>query len=471
MSIMLICTLGNRDILLSGEQIKPSRWKGKEILDNFDNCEPSLTYPITKPVFDYILKDRGHERIDRLVLVATDQDSNTTKSDYRENDTIECARILKKLIEKHYGGKKVAQIKIVKIPQNPSFLDDMYIFFGKSLETAKAFKMEDIEICYVEQTGGIPSANMALLFQCVNKFKDKCRPVYVSQKTKVATPLRFVEQILGEYRGSLLLHLANNYDYASLCEQLDEKRENEKFIYRLSQYAQHRLYFDILKARLIARDAAGEFLSHERNIFEDLNEKMEKIGNRDHVSLITELFYNLEIKYLRKEYVDFSGRIFRFQEAALRYLIERELGLSTDIDKKTGTQSAFSQGVENMPSLREFIASEKTPYGAPINYNRFGIPVLMACFKYLIIKKGKESYYPVYDILQKLNGIVELRNKSILGHGFEGISREIIEDTYGMGILHELKMLLGTCGIEIKENPFDKINEILGERIRNLKCT
>jgi len=468
MSVMLICTLGNRDLLLYNEQIKPPRQKGKEILENFDKYHSSLTFPIIKPVFDYIFQDEEQEKIDRFVLVATDQDPHTTKPEHRENDTIEYAKILRRLVEKHYGGKKVAQIHIVKIPQNPNFLDDMYDFFGKSLEHNKTFKMEDLEICYVEQTGGIPSANMALLFQCINRFKEKCRPVYVSEKTRVATPLKFVEQILGEYRKSLFLHLANNYDYASLCEHLDEKKETERFIHRLSEYAQHRLYFDTGTARSIARKAAGEFLSHQRNIFEGLNIDLERIEKRDYISLIIELFHNLKIKYSREEYVDFAGRIFRFQEAVLRYLVESELGLSTEIDKRTGTQTAFFQGIESRPDLKEFIASEKTPYGEPINYKRFGIPILMACLKYLITREEKTSYQPVYEILQKLNSIVELRNRSILGHGFEGISKQILENTYDGPILEDLKTLLETCGIRIIENPFDKVNKILQREIQRL---
>jgi hypothetical protein len=331
--------------------------------------------------------------------------------------------------------------------------------------------MDDLEICYVEQTGGIPSANMALLFQCINRFKEKCRPVYVSEKTKVATPLKSVDQILGDYRKSLLLHLVSNFDYASLCGHLNEEKDSEKFIYRLSQYAQHRLYFDTSKARYISREAAGEFLSQERNIFEDLNVALDNIENKDYVSLLAELFHNLEIKYLREEYIDFVGRIYRFYEAYSRYVVEHELDLSTDIDRKTGEQTAFFKGIDARPDLKQFIASEKTPFGEEVNYKKFGVPVLMACLKYLIVIKERDNYKPAYEILQKLDSIIKLRNRSILGHDFGGVSKEILEKVYGAPILQDLKILLETCGIEIGQNPFDKINEILRGRIKDLKYT
>ena len=168
MSIMLICTLGVRDLLFDNEQIRPPLKKGKEILDDFTNYYSRLSFPIIKPVLEYIFNDIKHAQIDRVVLVANDQDEKNTKPAHRANDTIEFARLLQMAIGKQYG-QKIPQIKILKIHENPNFIDDMYIFFGRALDR-KDFIMENLETCYVEQAGGIPSANMALLFQCINKF-------------------------------------------------------------------------------------------------------------------------------------------------------------------------------------------------------------------------------------------------------------------------------------------------------------
>ena len=133
MSIMLICTLGIRDLLLDNEQIKPPREKGREILDDFKKYYPRLSFPIIKPVIEYIFNDKKHEQIDRLILIATDQSERNTKPEHCANDTIEFARLLQMAIGKQYGQKKIPQIKIVKIHENPNFIDDMYNFFGRAL--------------------------------------------------------------------------------------------------------------------------------------------------------------------------------------------------------------------------------------------------------------------------------------------------------------------------------------------------
>jgi len=458
--------------LLDNERITPPREKGKKILKDFNKYFPRLSYPIVLPVFDYIFQDKKHEKIDRLILIATDQDEKFTKPEHRTSDTIEFARILQRILGKHYGEKKITQIKIVKIPQYPNFLDEMYDFFGKALDNNKSFKMDDLEVCYVEQAGGIPSANMAVLFQCINKFKDKCSAIYVSEKTKSAHPIRIADDILGEHRKSLFLELVKKFDYAILCYHLDDKKDNEKFIYRLSLYAQHRLYFDISTARSIARQAIGEFLSLERFFFEDLLIDLEKIEQKNYTSMIIELFHNMAIKFLRQEFVDFVGRIYRFKEAVLRYLIELNFGVSTEIDKKSGKQDAFFQWIENNSDVQQFIISQKTPQGAQVDRLSFGQPLLMTCLKYLIEKESKGVYQQTYDILQKIDILIVLRNKSIIGHGFDGVSEEIIKARYDGSVLDDLTTLMKTIlqGHEIKwaENPFEKINIKLAEKIKGL---
>ncbi len=472
MSIMLICTLGVRDLLLDNEQIRLPREKGKEILDDFTNYYSRLSYPIIQPALEYIFNDKKHERIDRVVLVVTDQNEKNTKPAHRAKDTIEFARILQRVIEKHYGQKKIAQINLVKITQNPNFIDEMYIFFGKTLDFNKALKMENLETCYVEQAGGIPSANMALLFQCINKFEEKCSPVYVSEKTGHAIPIKFTEAILHDKRKALLLELADKFYYALLCDHLDSNKENEKLIFILSQYAQHRLCFDTSTAISIAKQGVGEFLSKDRNMFEDFIVDLEKIGQKDHVSLISELYYNMTVKYSQKEFVDFLGRIYRFKEAVLRYLFEDNTGVSTDIDGKTGKPTVFFNFIEENTELRDFVTSEKTPQGSQINLSSFGIPLLKACLKYFANKKSDTSYQEIYEILQKFDILITLRNKSIVGHGFEGVSEEIVRSKYNGDILDDLKLIIdkifNLSGIAIPGNPFEKISSILTEKIKKI---
>ena len=119
---------------------------------------------------------------------------------------------------------------------------------------------------------------------------------------------------------------------------------------------------------------------------------MEKIEQKDHISLIIELYYNMKIKFFRQEFVDFVGRIYRFKEAVLRYLIELNFGVSTEIDKKSGKQNSFFEWIECNADMKQFIKSEKAPNGTNLDNFSFGLPLLMACLKYLIEINYKRKY-------------------------------------------------------------------------------
>ena len=475
MSVMLICTLGSRDLQLSGELIKPAREKGREIMQNLDTVKGNLTYPIIRNVLEHILNIEK-QSISRLVLIPTDQDEQFTKSEYRLNDTIEFARILKKLISEHYGHK-VRDVKISPITKNPAYLDTMFSFFNNTLNDA-VFQMRDIDKCYVEQTGGVPAANMALLYQCVNKFKDKCHVLYVTESNQVIS-LRISDIILDEKRKSLFPHLVEKYDYASLCAHLDESRQDEHFMLNLCQYAQRRLHFDTDEAILIADRGINTFFADGREVFEHLASDLQhlasdlqKVKSKDYVSLIAELFYNMRIKYLRQEFVDFLGRLYRFQEAVPRYLIEKEFSISTDVDPKTGKQTDLDRLLESDEELKGFIASQKMPKGGNIDPSRVGTPRLVAFLDFLIEKKGMEKLRPVSDFFKKTEKLMNIRNNSIIGHGFKGVSEEIIKENYDGDVLEDLKavvsLVLEKSGRESESDPFERINRILIERIGQL---
>ncbi len=476
MSVMLICTLGNRDLKLSGKDIFPAREKGREIFEHFKKHYSELSYPLIRPVLDYIFEDERREKIHRIVLVATNQGEDTAP-EHRSKDTIEFAKVVEKLIREDVRRKKikgeVGDIRIVKISENPVDLGLMYDFFGKSLKGNKAFKTDDLELCYLEQTGGIPATNMALLYQCINHFKEKCHPVYISERLGFAVPLNIANKLLLDKKKNLLIHLAGAYNYASMAVHLDEVKENEKFILRLSSYAQHRLYFDTLTARSIAKKGMKEFdAAYDKKLFEDLVLELMQIESGDYKSLILELFHNMRIKYIRQEFVDFLGRMYRFQEAVPRYFIEKEFGISTDVDPKTGRQAGLDKLLEDDKNLRAFVGSQKMPRGGNIDPHRTGTPRLIALLDFLIEKKGMEKFRPISDFFKKTGDLMNIRNKSIIAHGYKGVSENIIKEHYEGDVLEDLRavvsLVLEKSGLTVEDEPFERINTVLSERIQRL---
>lgn len=342
------------------------------------------------------------------------------------------------------------------------------------LKRNKAFQTgEPVDVCYLEQTGGIPATNMALLYQCINYFKEKCHPVYISERLGFAVPLNIANKLLLDKKKNLLSHLVKTYNYASMAVHLDELKADEKFILRLSSYAQHRLYFDTLTARTVAKKGIRAFdAAHDKTLFQDLVLELIQIEGGDYKSLISELFHNMRIKYIRQEFVDFLGRLYRFQEAVPRCLIEREFGISTDVDPKTGKQTELDRLLENDNELRAFVASQKMSRGGTIDPKRIGTPRMIALLDFLIEKKGRENLRPISEFFKKTGDLMNIRNKSIIAHGYSGVSEEIITAHYDGDVLEDLEtvvtIILEKSGLEIEAEPFEKINAVLLERVKRL---
>jgi hypothetical protein len=169
--------------------------------------------------------------------------------------------------------------------------------------------------------------------------------------------------------------------------------------------------------------------------------------------------------------VDFLGRIYRFEEAVLRYIIETEMDLTTE-KENSDKHITLARRIEEDSELKNFIQSLKTPDGQAVDPSKHGLPRFNACLNYLIVEKGKDEYKSVYGIFRKFVQLINIRNKSIIGHGFEGVSENIIKENYGGDVLEDLKavtsLILEKSGQTPEYDPFEKINRLLIERVRQL---
>jgi hypothetical protein len=146
----------------------------------------------------------------------------------------------------------------------------------------------------------------------------------------------------------------------------------------------------------------------------------------------------MKIKWRQGAYVDFVGRLFRFEEAFLRFVFESKYKVSTKKDKN-GKHLAFKEFIESNDNvkLKGFLDEAKIK---PENPNRRVLFMILTFLK-------KEN--PNWDELKKVHGIIskieelaDLRNKSILGHGFEGISKDKFEKEYNRDILGDINSIL-----------------------------
>lgn len=81
-------------------------------------------------------------------------------------------------------------------------------------------------------------------------------------------------------------------------------------------------------------------------------------------------------------------------------------------------------------------------------------------------KKERERLGGVKAILDKLDGLAQLRNQSVIAHGFAGVSREAIAAVYKDGadqIMADLRKVLQLLDITAAAAPFDQI----ADRVRS----
>jgi hypothetical protein len=111
-----------------------------------------------------------------------------------------------------------------------------------------------------------------------------------------------------------------------------------------------------------------------------------------------------------------------------------------------------------------------------LQYKKISRPVLMALVRYLIVEQPAFVSLPpeldlnrlkdIYAILERIEQMGNLRNKTILAHGYAGVSIDIIREAYDTNQpvtqwpLDGLKELCQALNIPLP-NPFAKIRDFI----------
>lgn len=457
--LLLLANIGNRDVFLSGQEIRPARTKGKEILDNFTTHRQEVSLPILDPVMRYIQAEHPTAQLD-LMLFCTNQEDADEK--YKGNDTLHLGECIKKLLS---GQQPVGKVTVREIQANPNLADSMFHYFSDQLSRMRKHS-EEYEKIFVALAGGIPACNMALCLQAVRFFEERSVPLYPLEGSGQPVPLQIGQQLLDSAKRETIRRQLENDEYAVAVVLLDSL--GLTLYANLARMALYRLNFDFqraktLAARLVAQDL-GEVRSYGRQVEGELKNLLEKDLSR----LILELYHNASIKFRKGEYLDFLGRLFRFQEAVLRYLVETsELALQTDIDSDKHNFAAFQASVRGHPDLVTYL--EQQTYGTDkLDWDKPYVPCLTAILGYLAEQGTEEKRGQRADILSRLREIerlMPLRHRSPLGHGFEGVSLEKIHEQVAGFSPERLRDITRAIGLAVdvdKEgNPYDKVKALI----------
>jgi hypothetical protein len=482
--VLILANVGSRDVRYTGKDLDghvdekrdlPPRSMGSLLLHEYEQVKDDIELPIVGKGIRHIeslsykypgVLQRGNNA-PTVGLFCTDQEDER----YRESDTIEFAKIVQmKLPEvfphrKDNKGIRLSDRGLVTIhtigDHDPSRYDDMYSFYaGFFADKARDWNPNEWR-CFVLTSGGTPAMNAALILQAVQHFGENCVQIHVPREDE-ASELRIGEDMIRaetEHRFDEALETLQFWAAARILAETSR----EDYRAHACRYAAHRLAFDFRGAvdhcRAAIRVAHGDarkYLERHERLTVRLAQGRPEWANRH--MFIEELLYNLEAKAWLNEYVDMLGRVFRLQEALLGWIVRSEIGIETDEDRVVEAKE-----VETVPGLWEYM-EEKLPGGSRIN--RRSLTVISG---YLLKPTAglpderRERISNVRSAANKIDKLSNLRNKTIVAHGFEGVSEREVVQTWGSDTLVEdLRSTVGAAlDRDLSENPFFELAERL----------
>lgn len=448
-TVLLLANIGSRDLQLDGKMIKPARTRGEEIKGDLDKYKERLSTPILSPIIELIKGQSKNASLDVIFFCTNQEDEG-----HKENDTIFFGECLKQMWQ---GSRPITKIRVKEIRKSPNLYDEMFEFYETQLKRKESF--DEYDRIYVGVTGGIPACNMALCLHSIKFFKERCVPVYTIEGRNKAISLQIGRQLLDDLKKNLMEEQIKNYEFRVASELLLDL--GLKSFATLLKVCLYRLNFDFKRANELVEELINQEMGETRALCLEITTEIEELKMHKLEALISELYYNLQIKYKKGEYVDFLGRIFRFEEAVLRFVIEKEEpNITTDIDPDGYNFKNYQESLKKVEELIPYLETYEFE-GGKLGYDKPNIPALLAILEFMIKEKDRGYLSKPCEGLKTLYKLTPLRNKSILGHGFNGVSLEDIKKVIPDFSLDYVEDILSVSGFSLTEDPFDKVNNFI----------
>lgn len=481
MNILIMANIGNSDLEVDGQRPKRARPDGEAILQRL--AEHQIEFPILEPCLRHIQRQHPNETA-RLICFYTDQPETppTTQPDrhgvsLRDKDTIWFARIAAQVLPERFAGW-LHEVQPMRIEGssgpdlNPSIYDEAFEAYGDLLRRSYD---QTVDLCYILTAGGIPACNFALQLQSIIAYAERCRFIYPPESGRRVNELRIGEQMQSAIQRANAIAALKQYNFPSALISARAAQSSD-WVIGLLEYAVYREAFDFKRALQSIEQTERRASGSTRELCADLRANLQQLSEQnDQAALLREVAYSAEIALRNGRYADMLGRIFRLQEGVLRLVVERYLELPTDMSRsvKETNLARYLEQIDANQALREYL-DQKTIDDKPLRYrdgpNR---PVMQALIEFVINggvrnngqpwnKNVRERLKAVYHILQRFDRLSDLRNQSVIAHGFAGVSREEIDALYEGGaekIVKDIGAMLKQLDVAEPESPFTKVVE------------
>lgn len=245
----------------------------------------------------------------------------------------------------------------------------------------------------------------------------------------------------------IIRKLIDRYDYGGaldLLKEMDFENTDSAILVNSCRYA---VNFDFKKSRFLLGT-----ISQERNEDKEIKEMIRNLdllidGNPD--AMFSELMENIKFQIVNEEFIDFLGRVYRFKEAILKYIFV----------KNHINRNRFSLNTSHMEK-REILKTLRKKYKIYNSNLMYGVTTYI--HRYL---KNDYKLTEVEKILnsEKMDDLLELRNSSIVGHGFKGVSIDDIYRYYGnpYNVLDDFDLCLKKIDIKLERYKYSLINDYI----------
>lgn len=480
MRVVYLANVGTQEVQRNGKRLEKPRLDGAELLANYEAVRGELSTPILSAGIGHVLQTA--DTIERVQLFVSDQPAPpVTLERHWERDTIELGKLLQRLLQEQFG-ERLQRIECEPMRFNPSDYNRTLPFFAERLPLL--IPPDGVDAVYVAPVGGTDASNVGLTINAVRTYREKCQFIYVPERGSVQV-LRLHEELLGDYaRQEAKAHLAR-HNYAALRETLKQAHLGKPWHQHLCDYADHRMRFDFQRAEEALQAAIGaaeggeirlKLARLQETLQPFLREQAPPTSASDEATwtrwfelqrqLLSELFFNLQLKAERGEWVDFLGRLFRLYEAVLRLIFELETRHSTEKHEDSGFED-FSRAIEANTELHNYLVKKRVRFQEANTRN-----LMLALEFWVRHGKGKE-YGRLRDTLNVIASqeLSSLRHKTIIAHGYRGVSREDVQEAAGMPVeqlIEELRNALDAVGASTEEesNPYTTLQKLLQTAVK-----
>lgn len=334
-------------------------------IDEFIESE-KVTMPLIEPIVSHITSQ--NYTVKKVLLFGTEQSPEAYKK-----DTYYAASVIKRILEARLGCK-VFVYKIVERPDDYVAMLDTYNRLFKRLEENREISGD----IFVSITGGTPAQNFALFWTAFSFWGDRLKVLYLPKGEKTPKELELVEYFKARLIDAQVSVLEDLGLYLAAAKLYEGRPGAELRRYKLLVAKAHELEFDFDEAIRI----------YEELGMRDDVERLNRVKSGNYPEDILELLLTgIELKFKQGAYSDALARIRRFLEELLAWLCSRVSGACISKLRR-----------KKINELRDCIELEKFP------------------------SEVRHRVGELLGIVDSLRPLIDLRNRSIVGHGTKGLS-------------------------------------------------